>query len=196
MFFGIGSYGVAIDAPTRSGRRRGRSARRPRRGLVLTGDPALAIGLFSLRVQTIFFAMVTLAVASAFAVLPRNCPGSPAARTGAPSRVPEMLRRASNDRERPVGHFGQRAHARLLSRVLQRSRFFSGHAAAHRRIALRARPAGDPRKSVPREALGYRIIVTAPSPTCSARCSPPAPARSTPSGCATRAGHESLASTS
>ena len=38
-------------------------------GLPLAALLALAIGLFSLRVEAIFFAMITLAVASAFVVL-------------------------------------------------------------------------------------------------------------------------------
>ena len=68
MFFGIGAYGVAI-ASTRLGA--GATA-------VLLGVLAalaaslllsLLIGLFSLRVKAIFFAMITLAVATAFQTL-------------------------------------------------------------------------------------------------------------------------------
>jgi branched-chain amino acid transport system permease protein len=68
MFFGIGAYGVAI------------AAHKLPAGFVTTGIGALAgivvaallaviIGLLSLRVRAIFFAMITLAIASAFAVL-------------------------------------------------------------------------------------------------------------------------------
>src|SRR5215217_6350899 len=68
MFFGIGAYGVAI-ASTRMG---------PGWGALLVGVAAalgvslllsLVVGLFSLRVKAIFFAMITLAVASAFLTL-------------------------------------------------------------------------------------------------------------------------------
>ena len=68
MFFGIGAYGVAI-ASTRMG---------PTWEALLTGVLgalavslvlSLAVGLFSLRVRAIFFAMITLAVASAFQTL-------------------------------------------------------------------------------------------------------------------------------
>jgi branched-chain amino acid transport system permease protein len=68
MFFGIGAYGVAI-ASTRLG---------PGFGAVLLGTGlalgvslllSLVVGLFSLRVKAIFFAMITLAVASAFQTL-------------------------------------------------------------------------------------------------------------------------------
>jgi len=68
MFFGIGAYGVAI-ASTRM---------EPGFAAVLVGTAAallvslllsLVIGLFSLRVKAIFYAMITLAVASAFQTL-------------------------------------------------------------------------------------------------------------------------------
>ena len=68
MFFGIGAYGVAI-ASTRMD---------PGWTAVLTGTAlalavsvilSLLIGLFSLRVKAIFFAMITLAVATAFQTL-------------------------------------------------------------------------------------------------------------------------------
>jgi branched-chain amino acid transport system permease protein len=67
MFFGIGAYGVAI-ASTRMGRAgrggRGHGGRWRCRWLL-----SLVIGLFSLRVKAIFYAMITLAVASAFQTL-------------------------------------------------------------------------------------------------------------------------------
>ncbi len=68
MFFGIGAYGVAI-ASTRLG---------PGFAAVLLGTAlalavslllSLLIGLFSLRVKAIFYAMITLAVATAFQTL-------------------------------------------------------------------------------------------------------------------------------
>ena len=68
MFFGIGAYGVALTlnamGPSWYALPIGTAI-----GVVLAGFLALLIGLFSLRVKAIFFAMVTLAVASAFAVL-------------------------------------------------------------------------------------------------------------------------------
>ena len=53
---------------------------------------ALVIGLFSLRVQTIFFAMITLAVASAFAVLASQLSWLTGGEDGRSFRVPELLR--------------------------------------------------------------------------------------------------------
>lgn len=68
MFFGIGAYGTALalsaTGPSFLSIVWGSAA-----GAVVAALFALAIGLFSLRVKAIFFAMVTLAVASAFAVL-------------------------------------------------------------------------------------------------------------------------------
>jgi branched-chain amino acid transport system permease protein len=68
MFFGIGSYGVALAlygiGPGWDALTLGAAG-----ALVFAVALALAIGLFSLRVQSIFFAMVTLAVAYAFNVL-------------------------------------------------------------------------------------------------------------------------------
>jgi branched-chain amino acid transport system permease protein len=90
MFYGIGSYGVAIALY-------GLGARWDAVGLgVLIALPlaallALVIGLFSLRVQTIFFAMITLAVASAFAVLASQLSWLTGGEDGRSFRVPDLL---------------------------------------------------------------------------------------------------------
>ena len=68
MFFGIGAYGVAI-ASTRLGPGWGAVALGVAAALVVSLVLSLVIGLFSLRVKAIFFAMITLAVASAFLTL-------------------------------------------------------------------------------------------------------------------------------
>src|SRR5262249_15709365 len=52
------------------------------------------IGLFSLRVRTIFFAMITLAVASAFAILASQLPQLTGGEDGLNYRLPAMLRPA------------------------------------------------------------------------------------------------------
>src|SRR5947207_13950926 len=68
MFFGIGGYGAGLAlfcwGPTWVSVLIGTLI-----GLLLAVLLALVIGLFSLRVRAIFFAMITLAVASAFAIL-------------------------------------------------------------------------------------------------------------------------------
>ncbi len=68
MFFGIGAYGVAI-ATDRLGAGFGAVAVGVAAAMVISALLSLLIGLFSLRVKAIFFAMITLAVASAFQTL-------------------------------------------------------------------------------------------------------------------------------
>lgn len=68
MFFGIGAYGVAI-ASTRLGAGAGAVLAGIAAALLLSLLLSLVIGLFSLRVKAIFYAMITLAVAAAFQTL-------------------------------------------------------------------------------------------------------------------------------
>lgn len=68
MFFGIGAYGVAI-ASRDLGPGWGAIALGGALGIALAVALAFVIGTLSLRVRAIFFAMMTLAVASAFAIL-------------------------------------------------------------------------------------------------------------------------------
>ncbi|KAA0179884.1 branched-chain amino acid ABC transporter permease [Cupriavidus gilardii] len=90
MFFGIGGYGVAI-AMTRF---------EPGWGALLAGIVgalavsmllALLIGLFSLRVRAIFFAMITLAVATAFATLVSQLSAWTGGEDGLSFKVPALL---------------------------------------------------------------------------------------------------------
>ena len=68
MFFGIGAYGVAI-ASTRMEPSWATLGAGFGLALLVSLVLSLAIGLFSLRVRAIFFAMITLAVAAAFQTL-------------------------------------------------------------------------------------------------------------------------------
>ena len=68
MFFGIGAYGVAV-ASTRMGEGWPALAVGVAGALLISLALSLVIGLFSLRVKAIFYAMITLAVASAFQTL-------------------------------------------------------------------------------------------------------------------------------
>ncbi|MCG2584386.1 branched-chain amino acid ABC transporter permease [Massilia sp. TS11] len=68
MFFGIGAYGVGL-ALSDEGAGWTEAALGLVAALVLSLLLALVIGLFALRVRAIFYAMITLAVASTFAVL-------------------------------------------------------------------------------------------------------------------------------
>jgi len=90
MFFGIGAYGVAI-ACTRFGPTWGALAVGIGGALVLTLLLSLAIGLFSLRVRAIFFAMITLAVAAAFQTLASQLSEFTGGEDGLTFKLPEVL---------------------------------------------------------------------------------------------------------
>jgi len=91
MFYGIGSYALAIALYGM-----GSSWTAVGVGIVV-GLPvaallALGIGLFSLRVQAIFFAMITLAVAAAFLVLASQLSWLTGGEDGRSFSLPELLR--------------------------------------------------------------------------------------------------------
>lgn len=90
MFFGIGAYGIAI-ATTRLGPTWEALALGLGASLLLSLLLALAVGLFSLRVRAIFFAMITLAVASAFQTLASQLSELTGGEDGLTFKVPELL---------------------------------------------------------------------------------------------------------
>ncbi|XAH22110.1 branched-chain amino acid ABC transporter permease [Xylophilus sp. GW821-FHT01B05] len=90
MFFGIGAYGIAI-ATTRMGATWGALAVGLGGALALSLVLALAVGLFSLRVRAIFFAMITLAVASAFQTLASQLSDFTGGEDGLTFKVPAVL---------------------------------------------------------------------------------------------------------
>jgi len=91
MFYGIGAYAVGLAlaswGPTWGALLAGLAC-----GLVVALVLALAIGLVSLRVRALFFAMITLAVASAFSVLASQLSDFTGGEDGRNFTVPEMLR--------------------------------------------------------------------------------------------------------
>src|SRR5215813_4381479 len=91
MFYGLGGYGVGLAlygwGPTWTSVVSGLLIALAA-GVVL----ALLIGLFSLRVRAIFYAMITLAVASAFAILAAQLSEYTGGEDGRSFRVPELLR--------------------------------------------------------------------------------------------------------
>jgi branched-chain amino acid transport system permease protein len=91
MFFGIGAYGVAI-ALTRLGAGWDAVAIGVVASLVLAIVLAVLIGLFSLRLRTIFFAMITLAVASAVLILASQLSDITGGEDGLNYRLPMALR--------------------------------------------------------------------------------------------------------
>lgn len=91
MFYGIGSYAIAIALYT-MGPTWGAVGAGVAIGLPLAALLALGIGLFSMRVQAIFFAMITLAVASAFLVLASQLSWLTGGDDGRTFQLPELLR--------------------------------------------------------------------------------------------------------
>jgi len=90
MFFGIGGYGVGI-AVAKLGASWSSLALGAALALGLSALLALAIGLLSLRVKAIFFAMITLAVASFFQILASQLSGLTGGEDGLNFRLPELL---------------------------------------------------------------------------------------------------------
>ncbi|MBC00573.1 MAG: branched-chain amino acid ABC transporter permease [Rhodobacteraceae bacterium] len=90
MFFGIGAYGVALSLSA-LGASFTAIVVGVLGGTAVAAALALAIGLFSLRVKAIFFAMVTLAVASAFAVLVSQLSTITGGEDGLTYRIPRVL---------------------------------------------------------------------------------------------------------
>jgi branched-chain amino acid transport system permease protein len=142
MFFGIGGYGVGIAAaklgPTWWNLALGIVA-----ALLLSLALAFAIGLLSLRVRAIFFAMITLAVASFFQILASQLSAFTGGEDGLNFRLPEVLR------NRLVAYYTVFALSLILFLVLLRvvNSPFGRVLLAVRENEFRA------------EALGYRTVV-------------------------------------
>ena len=115
LFFGIGAYGIAIASNTWG----------PTWGSVATGFGlslglslllSLAIGLFSLRVRAIFFAMITLAVAAAFQTLASQLSDFTGGEDGLSFKLPELLMPSTEFLAEPL--WGVNVDGRLLSYYL------------------------------------------------------------------------------
>ncbi|WP_140626051.1 branched-chain amino acid ABC transporter permease [Methylibium rhizosphaerae] len=115
MFFGIGAYGVAI-ASTRLGAGWGAIAAGTLGALLLSLVLSLVIGLFSLRVKAIFYAMITLAVASAFQTLASQLSEFTGGEDGLTFKLPAVLSPSFEPFENPV--FGVLIDGRLISYYL------------------------------------------------------------------------------
>jgi len=115
MFFGIGAYGIAIATthlgPTWTALAVGLLA-----ALALSLLLALAIGLFSLRVRAIFFAMITLAVASAFQTLASQLSEFTGGEDGLSFKLPPLLSPSFELFEEPV--LGTMIDGRLINYYL------------------------------------------------------------------------------
>jgi len=100
MFFGIGAYGAAIAlnlmGPTWKAVAAGLGA-----ALAVSLALSLVIGLFSLRVKAIFYAMITLAVATAFQTLASQLSDFTGGEDGLSFKVPQVLSPSFSLRDTP-----------------------------------------------------------------------------------------------
>jgi branched-chain amino acid transport system permease protein len=101
MFFGIGGYGAAI-ALERLGATWTSVAIGLVAALAMSACLAVAIGLLSLRVRAIFFSMITLAVASAMAVLASQLSTITGGEDGLSFQLPYELRPAFRLLSEPI----------------------------------------------------------------------------------------------
>jgi branched-chain amino acid transport system permease protein len=115
MFFGIGAYGISI-ASTRMGPGWETLALGLTGSLLLSMLLSLAVGLFSLRVRAIFFAMITLAVASAFQTLASQLSDFTGGEDGLTYKLPDVLMPSHQFLEQPL--LGVTVDGRLLTYYL------------------------------------------------------------------------------
>ena len=115
MFFGIGAYGVAIASirmePGWAAVFAGVGG-----ALVVSLAFALLIGLASLRVRAIFYAMITLAVAAAFQTLVSQLSDFTGGEDGLNFKVPQILRPAFRPLSEPL--FGVTVDGRIITYYL------------------------------------------------------------------------------
>ena len=115
MFFGIGAYGVAV-ASTRLGEGWGAVGLGLAVALLISLVLSLVIGLFSLRVKAIFYAMITLAVASAFQSLASQLSDVTGGEDGLSFKVPTWLSPSFEPFDNPV--FGVTVDGKVFSYYL------------------------------------------------------------------------------
>ncbi len=158
MFFGIGAYGIAI-ASTRMGPGWPALAVGLLVALALSFVLSLGIGLFSLRVKAIFFAMITLAVATAFQTLASQLSDITGGEDGLTFKMPELLSPGFQLSETPV--LGVMLDGRLLCYYLL---FFTALLLLLAMLRVVNSPFGRVLQAIREnefraEAIGYRVVV-------------------------------------
>ncbi|MBS0337720.1 MAG: branched-chain amino acid ABC transporter permease [Proteobacteria bacterium] len=158
MFFGIGGYGIGIAA-AKLGPTWGSLALGGGIALVLAVALAFCIGLLSLRVKTIFFAMITLAVASFFLILASQLSWLTGGEDGLNYKLPGLLLPGTRLVEAPV--LGVEITGRLVSYYIV---FLAALALFLLLLRVVNSPFGKVLLSIREnefraEALGYRTVV-------------------------------------
>ena len=158
MFFGIGAYGIAI-ATTRMGPTWSALALGLVSSLAVSFVLSLAVGLFSLRVRAIFFAMITLAVASAFQTLASQLSDLTGGEDGLTFKLPDWLSPSFEFAEKPL--LGVNLDGRLLCYYLL---FFTALILFLALLRIVNSPFGRVLQAIREnefraEAIGYRVVV-------------------------------------
>ncbi len=158
MFFGIGAYGVAI-ASSQLGPSWGNLALGIVAALALSLALSLVIGLFSLRVRAIFYAMITLAVASAFQTLASQLSDITGGEDGLSFKLPELLSPAYRLLPEPL--FGVNFNGKLITYYLL---FFCAALLFLAMLRIVNSPFGRVLQAIREndfraEAIGYRTVV-------------------------------------
>src|SRR6188508_2679205 len=158
MFFGIGAYGIAI-ASTRLGPGWPAVAIGLVAALALSALLSFVIGLFSLRVKAIFFAMITLAVASAFLTLASQLSDFTGGEDGLTFKVPAALQPSTEYASAPF--LGASIDGRFLSYYLL---FFVALLLVLALLRIVNSPFGRVLQAIREndfraEAIGYRTVV-------------------------------------
>jgi branched-chain amino acid transport system permease protein len=158
MFFGIGAYGIAL-ASSHWGPTWASLALGCLLALLLSLLLSLAIGLFSLRVRAIFFAMITLAVAAAFQTLASQLSEWTGGEDGLSFKLPALLLPSTEFSEEPF--LGVSLDGRLLC-------YYLLYVAALVQVLALLRIVNSPFGRVLQairenefraEAIGYRVVV-------------------------------------
>ncbi len=158
MFFGIGAYGMAI-ASTRMGATWEAMAVGLVASLAVSFVLSLAVGLFSLRVRAIFFAMITLAVAAAFQTLASQLSDLTGGEDGLSFKLPALLMPSTQFLEQPL--LGVSVDGRLLTYYLL---FFTALGLLLALLRIVNSPFGRVLQAIREnefraEAIGYRVVV-------------------------------------
>uniref|UniRef100_UPI003561B0D5 branched-chain amino acid ABC transporter permease n=1 Tax=Actibacterium sp. TaxID=1872125 RepID=UPI003561B0D5 len=163
MFFGLGAYGVAL-ASVHMGRGYDALAVGALAGALAAALLALLIGLFSLRVRAIFFAMITLAVASAVAVLVSQLSGLTGGEDGLNYSIPRDLT--------PALRLGEVMGVKITGKILNYYLvFFASLALFLMLLRVVNSPFGRVLQAIREndfraEAIGYRVVWYRSAATC------------------------------
>lgn len=158
MFFGVGAYGVAL-ASVHMGPGFDALIVGTLAGILVAAILAAIIGLFSLRVRAIFFAMITLAVATAVAVLFSQMSGLTGGEDGLNFKIPRALTSAQKFLADPI--FGVKINGKLLNYY---SMFFGSLALILIFLRIVNSPFGRVLQAIREnefraESIGYKIVI-------------------------------------